>query len=67
MNVIELLPKTVAGLPVDYYRADPEVGGIEIIIWSSAERHDGIRFSVATAFEAHRVLRDLEQHAGAAR
>lgn len=64
MSVVELLPKTVAGLPVDYHRADPEIGGIEVIIWSSAARDDGICFTVATAFEAHRVLRDLEKHVG---
>lgn len=60
MNVIELLPATVNGFPVDYHREDPEIGGLVVIIWRSPARDDGFTFHAATAFDAHRILKKIE-------
>lgn len=56
-NVIALLPHTLpGGFRVEYSPDGPEVGGLQVIIWRDAGRNDGHCFTVATAFDAYRIL-----------
>jgi hypothetical protein len=46
----------VAGFPIEYHKADPEIGGIEVIIWRDARRHDGFMFHARDWGHVHRLL-----------
>ena len=63
-NIIALLPRTLpGGFQVEYSPGSPDVGGLQVIIWRDAERNEGHCFTVATPFDAYRILTKIAEHA----
>ena len=56
MTLHFLRPQQVAGYPITYHQADPEIGGIEVIIWRDARRHDGFMVHARDWGHVHRLL-----------
>lgn len=60
MTLHFLRPRQVAGYPITYHEADPELGGIEVIIWRDARRDDGFMIRCTDWGHVHRLLTDID-------
>lgn len=60
MTVHFLAPRQIGDMPVDFHQAEPEVGGIVVVIWRSEARHDGFMVHCRDWGAVHRLLRTIE-------
>lgn len=65
MSILELRPRKVAGFLIDYHAADPDVGGVDVVIWRNARRDDGFLVRCSDWGHAHRLLTDINALMGA--
>ncbi len=56
MTLHFLRPQTVAGFPIKYHQADPEIGGIDVFIWRSQARNDGFAVHCKDWAAVHRLV-----------
>jgi len=61
MTIHSLLPRTVAGYPIDFHEL--ETGGLEIYVWRDEQRDDGLLYSVRDWTEAWRLIAVLKKAA----
>ncbi|MGR3548257.1 MAG: hypothetical protein ACU0DX_14075 [Roseovarius sp.] len=60
MTIHLLRPRQVACYPITHHQADPEIGGIEVIIWRDARRDDDFMFCARNWQHVHRLLTDID-------
>ena len=56
-----LRPSSINGFPVDYAEADPEIGGIDVYIWKTERREDGIMVHCPNWQAVHKMMRDIQR------
>ena len=61
MAIHFLLPRTVAGYPIDFQ--ETENGALEIYVWRDEQRDDGLLYSVRDWTEAWRFIAVLKNAA----
>lgn len=59
MNLHFLRPRELAGYPIDYYKADPVTGAIDVVIWRNERRDDGFMIHCENWGHAHRLLTEI--------
>ena len=64
LNVLAMRPRRVDGLRLDYHPADPEIGGIEVHVWSGPTRTEGFAVHCADWGAVHRFILDLRRSNG---
>lgn len=55
-NIHFLRPQKIAEHPVDYQKAHPEVGGIDVIIWKNDNRDEGFLVNCRDWKMAHELV-----------
>jgi len=60
MAIHFLRPQQVAGFPVEYHEATPEIGGIDVIVWRDARRNDGFKIHCRDWGRVHQVLTTIK-------
>ena len=61
MTLHFLRPTKLAGFLIDYRKADPEIGGVDVFIWRDARRDDGFMIHCHDWGHAHRLLTDIKK------
>jgi uncharacterized protein YrrD len=56
MTIHYLRPHEVGGHPIEYHKAHPEVGGIDVVVWQDARRHEGFLLNCRDWQHAHELV-----------
>ena len=60
-NIHFLRPHEIGGHPIDYQKADPAIGGVDVIVWKDARRHEGLLVNCRDWKQAHELLRTIRR------
>lgn len=56
MTLHFLRPQQVAGYPITYHQSDPEIGGIDVYVWRTQARDEGLAVHCTDWAAVHRLV-----------
>lgn len=64
-NIHFLRPNKIGGHPVEYQKANPEIGGVDVIVWRDERRDDGFLINCRDWQHAHELVDTIRKAKGA--